>query len=299
VVSRSGEVLAGLFFGHPEPGRFTHWHEGVVTGVAAQAAIALDNARLFSEIKTAHEAAERSNEDLRRANTDLEQFAFSASHDLKEPLRMVAIYSQIVQRKFGRQLAAEAQEYLDNVIAAAKRMDALVQDLLAYTRSATVPVPADRASPVSADAALDHALTNLARAIEDAGATVERGPLPALLATEVHVTQLFQNLIENAIKYRSIEPPVVRIEAAREGELWRICIHDNGIGIAPEYREQVFGVFKRLHTSDKYSGTGIGLAICQRNVHRYGGRIWVESGEGGKGSKFCFTLPGADRKPEA
>jgi PAS domain S-box-containing protein len=292
VISRSGELLAGLFFGHADPALFTEWHERVAAGVAAQAAIALDNARLFSELTNSREAAERSNEELRRANSDLEQFAFSASHDLKEPLRMVAIYSQIVQRKFSDALPGEAQDYLDKVVAGARRMDDLVQDLLAYTRSAAMPTSEEVLTPVSADAALDRALTNLTRMIEDNEARIERGPLPSLSMTELHLTQLFQNLVENAIKYRRSEPPRVRIEAAREADLWRICVHDNGIGIGPEYREQVFGLFKRLHSAEKYSGTGIGLAICQRIVHRYGGRIWVESGGEGQGATFCFTVPG-------
>jgi len=296
VVSRSGEVLGGLFFGHERAGVFTEQHEDLLSGIAAQAAIGLDNARLFQESQGAREALAESNEELRRANSDLEQFAFSASHDLKEPLRMIAIYSQILQRKHGQSLDDSARDYLEKVLTGAKRMDKLVQDLLAYTRSSA---PVDHSEPVStvdAEAVFEQAVTNLSQSIQESGATIEKGTLPTLHVLEVHLLQLFQNLIENAIKYRGDEPPRIRIEAAREHNQWRLCIHDNGIGIAPEYREQVFGVFKRLHPSDRYSGTGIGLAICQRLVSRYGGRIWVESQGEGKGSTFSFTLPGGDFK---
>jgi PAS domain S-box-containing protein len=293
VVSRSGEVLAGLFFGHSEPAQFTEWHERTVTGIAAQAAIALDNARLFTEARAARESAERSNEELRRANADLEQFAFSASHDLKEPLRMVTIYSQMLERKYGKKLDPQAEEYFGYVINGAQRMNELVEDLLAYTQAAP-PSHSEVVPPAETDRVLDNTLANLKRALDESGATIQRRPLPVLLIAEVHLTQLFQNVIENALKYRGDERPHITIEAARDGELWRISINDNGMGIAPQYAEQVFGIFKRLHTSDKYSGTGIGLAICQRIVHRYGGRIWVESKGEGKGSTFFFTLPGAE-----
>ena len=292
VISRSGEVLARMFFGHPEPGQFTDWHERVVAGIAAQAAIALDNARLFLEVRKSRESLEQSNEELRRANADLEQFAFSASHDLKEPLRMVALYSQILQRRFGDKLEPEAREYFGYVVDGAKRMDKLVQDLLAYTRSAVLLESDVPATPIDASSVLEQVKGNLAPVIQESGAVIERGPLPSLAITEVHLLQVFQNLIENAIKYRSEEPPRIRVDAEREGDLWRISINDNGIGIAPEFADQVFGIFKRLHTSEKYSGTGIGLAICQRIVNRYGGRIWVNSAGEGRGSTFCFTLPG-------
>ena len=292
VVSRSGEVLAGLFFGHSETGRFTEWHEQVTSGVAAQAAIALDNARLFAEAGRSREAAERSNEELRRANADLEQFAYSASHDLKEPLRMVALFSQMLERKYRDKLDAEALQYLNNIVSGAKRMDALVQDLLAYTKSSAGAGPDEEITPLDAEAVLTRALSNLAQSIQESGATIEYGQLPTLCVSEIHLLQLFQNLIENAMKYRGTENPRIKITASQEGDRWRICVHDNGIGIAAQYKEHVFGLFKRLHTSDKYSGTGIGLAICQRLVLRYGGRIWVESAGEGKGSTFCFTLPG-------
>ena len=293
VVSRNGDVLGGLLFGHSAAGVFGQQHEELLKGIAAQAAIALDNARLFAESERARRALLRTNEELRQANLDLEQFAYSASHDLKEPLRMVAIYSQILKRKLGDGLADDTRQYLEYLLTGAQRMDRLVQDLLTYTRTSS---GLDDEQPALADtgAVLAQAESNLAGFIQDTGAAVESGPLPRLRVREVHLLQVFQNLIENAIKYRSDQPPFIRVTASREKGLWRICVHDNGIGIAPVYREQVFGLFKRLHPSDKYSGTGIGLALCHRLVTLYGGRIWVESEGEGKGSTFCFTLPGED-----
>jgi light-regulated signal transduction histidine kinase (bacteriophytochrome) len=204
---------------------------------------------------------------------------------------MVSIYSQMLQRKYRHKLGSEAEEYFNYIVTGAQRMDELVHDLLAYTQAAPMS-DTQVVTPVDADQVLEKTLGNLQRAVDESGAIINRGPLPTLLVAEVHLTQLFQNLIENAIKYRGEETPRIDIEAVREGELWRISIHDNGIGIAPQYAQQVFGIFKRLHTSDQYSGTGIGLAICQRIVHRYGGRIWVESEGEGQGSTFSFTLPG-------
>ena len=173
-------------------------------------------------------------------------------------------------------------------------MDKLVQDLLAYTKSSAAGEPLDAGSSVEAEAVLEQVVSNLSQAIRESGATIKKGPLPKLRVTEVHLLQLLQNLIENAIKYRGNTPPVIQVEAARDQDLWRISVHDNGIGIAPEYKDPVFGIFRRLHTSDEYTGTGIGLAICQRLVQRYGGRIWVESEGEGKGSTFHFTLPGGE-----
>ncbi|HYP14668.1 MAG TPA: PAS domain S-box protein [Bryobacteraceae bacterium] len=297
VVSRSGKVLGGLFFGHELARVFTEQHETLLTGIAAQAAIALDNARLFADSQRAREVITRSNDELRRANADLEQFAYSASHDLKEPLRMIAIYSQMLQRRYGDQLDATANEYLHTVLTGARRMDQLVEALLAYTTSSTQLQSSDAVPSVDARAVLEHAIANLSHAIQESGATIEIGALPRLRISEVHLLQLFQNVIENALKYRGNTPPYIQVQSTREQDLWRVCVHDNGIGIAPEYKDQVFGIFKRLHPSDMYSGTGIGLAICQRLVVRYGGRIWVESEGEGKGSAFCFTLPGGELNP--
>jgi signal transduction histidine kinase len=229
---------------------------------------------------------------LRRANAALQQFAYSASHDLKEPLRMVGVYSQMLQRRYHGKLDPEADEYLSFTVLGAKRMDMLVADLLAYTEAVAF-TDDDVQTPVNTEMVLSDALANLTGSIRENNAriTVQNLP-PALRVKDVHLLQLFQNVIGNAIKYRGESPPEIRVSAHQESAMWRICVHDNGIGIPPEYAQQVFGIFKRLHSGDKFSGTGIGLAICQKIVDRYGGRIWVESEGNGRGSTFCFTLPG-------
>ncbi len=289
VKSRAGKVFGALLFGHQRPGVFNEEHEQIVKGIAAQAAIALDNAQLFNESKQAQEALRQSNAELRRANEDLNQFAYSASHDLQEPLRMVAIYSQLLERKYGGKLDESAKEYIQYTVQGAKRMEMLVRDLLAYTQAADISdeeVPA-----VNAAAVLDKVLLNLKTAIDENQAVVSCSELLDVQVKEVHLTQLFQNLIGNAIKYRKADvPPHIEVSCREMDGFYQFCFADNGIGIPPEYQKQIFGIFKRLHTMDQYSGTGIGLAICQRIVERYGGRIWVESEEG-QGSRFYFTLP--------
>jgi len=230
----------------------------------------------------------RVEDDLRRANEDLEQFAFSASHDLQEPLRSVKIYSELLSTTCSEALDSQGLEFLTYLRSGATRMEMLVRDLLAYTQVTKFEKPVEAAD---SGAALATALANLGGAISESGATITADPLPSLPVHITHLQQLFQNLIGNAIKYRSPDrPPVVHIAAERRNGYWIFTVSDNGIGIEPEYKEKIFGLFKRLHTSDEYSGTGIGLAICQRIVERYHGRIWVES-EPGKGSTFRFTFP--------
>jgi len=230
----------------------------------------------------------RMEEEIRRANQDLEQFAFSASHDLQEPLRNIKIYSELLGCELGGNLHPDAQRYLEYVRSGATRMETLVRDLLAYTRAGKFEEPAE---PADANEALQAALSALSGAMTEVRARVTSTPLPTVRVHATHLEQLFQNLIGNAIKYRSPERiPEIDVGAKRQNDHWVFAVSDNGIGIESEYKENIFGLFKRLHTSDEYSGTGIGLAICQRIVDRYHGRIWVES-ELGKGSTFRFTLP--------
>jgi PAS domain S-box-containing protein len=237
----------------------------------------------------------RVQEDLRHANYDLEQFAFSASHDLQEPLRSIKIYSELLSRRHGNLINEEANTFLNFVKDGATRMEMLVRDLLSYTRASAVEHPDEL---VDANAAFAAALTNLTGAISETGATVTSASLPTVLAHSLHLQQLFQNIIGNAIKYRSPDrTPAVHVAARKQNGFWTFSISDNGIGIEPQYKENIFGLFKRLHTADQYSGTGIGLAICRRIVDRYGGRIWVDS-EPGEGSTFRFTIPaGEDGRP--
>lgn len=274
------------------PRRYTHADLELAEELARRAATAVENARLFTESKRSAEALTRSNEELQRANEDLNQFAYSASHDLQEPLRMVAVFSQILARKYSPQLDAEGQKYVGYMLQGARRMEMLLKDLLAYTQ--VVNYAPEELASVDANAVLEKALSNLGTSIREAGAVITCDELPELKIQEIHLLQLFQNLIGNAIKYRSKTAIRVHVSCERENELWKVRVQDNGIGIAPAYANQIFGIFKRLHNSDKYAGTGIGLAICQKIVERYGGRIWVESEEG-RGSTFCFTVPGAER----
>ncbi len=227
-------------------------------------------------------------ESLQEAIGELEQFAYSASHDLKEPLRNISIFSELLEKQYGETFDGRGQEYCRFVRTSALRMEQLVEDLLNYTKLSN----ANENEPVFSEAAkcLEMAIANLSQAIEESHAVIEAGPLPSVPMRSTHLYQIFQNLIGNAIKYRREEHPHVAITATQDPKFgWRFAVEDNGIGIRPEYQERIFGLFKRLHSATKYTGTGIGLAICQRIVQRYGGRIWVES-EPGRGSIFFFTV---------
>ncbi len=293
VRARSGEVLGGLFLGHSEPGRFTEAHEAIITGIAAQAAIAMDNARLFEQAQWAQTELKRSNEELRRSNQDLEVFAYSASHDLQEPLRTISLSAQIIERNFGGQLRGEDSVVLGNILAASKRMSALIQDLHAYTR---VTIYEEGPAPmVDSTRVLANVLESMWGAIEETKATVTTDELPPVAIHESRLAQLFQNLISNAIKYRGKEVPSVHV-GGQERDGWCVfSVVDNGIGIEAQYAERIFGLFKRLHGGDRYPGSGIGLALCQRVVEQYGGRIWLEQSSPGGGSTFCFALPSRAR----
>jgi len=232
------------------------------------------------------------NQALKQANADLEQFAFSASHDLQEPLRMVSIYSQLLQRKLSGKLDAETEVLLRHCMEGAMRLDNLMQDLLEYTRASSDAI--DSPQPVPLEAIVQHVISILQPGLQEAGATVTTDPLPALRIQAIHAQQIFHNLISNAVKYRSARPLQLHIGAEQgAGGHWTLAVSDNGIGLDPAYNEQIFGLFKRLHSSSEYSGTGLGLAICKKLADRYGGRIWVESIPG-EGSTFRFTLPLAE-----
>jgi PAS domain S-box-containing protein len=225
-------------------------------------------------------------EALRQSNDDLNQFVYAASHDLQEPLRLVALYSQMLQRKQTTQLDEQASQYLEFVLNSALRMETLLKDLLEYSQ-----VGALREGPpvvVSCGDVLQKVVMNLQASIEQSGAVITWGELPTVHAHEIRLVQLFQNLVGNAIKYRREDPPQIRVDANHRLTDWLFSVEDNGIGINSDYSQQIFGIFKRLH-GNKYPGTGIGLAICQRIVESYGGRIWLESTLGA-GSCFFFTL---------
>ncbi|KIL96833.1 Phytochrome two-component sensor histidine kinase Cyanobacterial phytochrome B [Paramagnetospirillum magnetotacticum MS-1] len=227
--------------------------------------------------------------ELERSNADLEQFAYVASHDLREPLRMVNSFLGLLDKKFGSTLPDDAREYIAYAKDGAKRMDSLILDLLEYSRIGRKAVP-DQA--IDLKPTLDTALSNLALAVEESGATINTpDTMPKLCVDSGEFVRLFQNLIGNALKYRSPDrAPVVSITAEFKGNAWEFRIADNGIGIEPQYFDRVFQIFQRLHARTETSGTGIGLAICKRVVSRHRGRIWVESVPG-EGSTFCFTIP--------
>ncbi|MBI1896048.1 MAG: HAMP domain-containing protein [Acidobacteria bacterium] len=244
-------------------------------------------AREISERVRAEEALQGANAALQRSNEDLKQFAYAVSHDLQEPLRMVSNFTGLLQKRYSERLDEPGREFMQYAIEGATRMQAMIRDLLAYSR--TMNVDEHQITRVDCNEALDKALLNLETAIEENRAHIDAGPLPVVRAAEVAMVQLLQNLVGNAIKYRSEEPPHIRIFCSKVAGEWRFGVQDNGIGIAAEYQARIFGLFKRLHTN-KYPGTGIGLAICSRIVQRYGGRMWVES-QDGRGSTFFFTLP--------
>ena len=229
-------------------------------------------------------------DDLRRANRDLESFAFTASHDLQEPLRTVALSGQLFRKRYGSQLDTTAIEYLNSMVEGVQRMSELITDLLAYTQAGNLD--AETPPQVAAETVLAKVLVDLQVVVTKNQASVTHDPLPVVPVQELHLRQLLQNLIGNALKYRKeSKPPRVHVSAVRQEQNWLFSVKDNGIGIAPEYQNQVFGIFKRLHVKgSKYEGTGIGLAICQKTIERYDGRIWVESNLD-EGSTFYFTVP--------
>jgi PAS domain S-box-containing protein len=249
-------------------------------------------ARDVTERKIHEQALREANEALTRANGDLQQFAYSASHDLQEPIRSISVYGEMLSQRYSDRLDARGLQYLSFMTTGAQHMEMLVKDLLAYTQTSEA---LSEPGAVNANIALEQALANVAEAIRQAGAVVSHDALPTVCMHEVELQQLFQNIIGNAIKYRKEdETPRIHVTARMEDGRWLFSIRDNGIGIAPAYKDTIFGIFKRLHTDAKYSGTGIGLAICQKIVERNGGRIWVES-ELGQGATFFFTVPPAER----
>jgi signal transduction histidine kinase/CHASE3 domain sensor protein len=244
-------------------------------------------ARDISERKRFEDILLRQSEELKRSNAELEQFAYVASHDLQEPLRMVASYMQLLAERYQGQLDVKADKFIGYAVDGARRMQSLINDLLALSR---VNSRGAEFTPTECDSVLGRVLHDLNAAIRETNALVECESLPTVAADEQQLGQLFQNLLGNALKFHAAETPHIRLRAQQQQGMWLFTVQDNGIGIDPQHADKIFVLFQRLHSRQKYDGTGIGLAICKKIVERHGGRIWVES-EPGKGSTFKFTLP--------
>jgi PAS domain S-box-containing protein len=287
-VLRSGEIFNDIEAHRRPDGQrvFMHVIKGPVRDargqiIGTQIMFWDETARKQAEERLAQTAAE-----LERSNRELESFAYAASHDLQEPLRMVASFTQLLAQRYRDKLDADGQEFIQYAVDGAVRMQRLINDLLAFSRVGR----GQPFSPTACEAALNDALSNLKLALDDAGAVITREPLPTVAADSSQLVQLFQNLLSNALKFRSREDPRIHVGARRDGAEWVFSVRDNGIGLEPRYADRIFVIFQRLHTRDEYPGTGVGLAICKKIVERHGGRIWVDSLPG-KGSTFFFSLP--------
>ncbi|NLX08752.1 MAG: PAS domain-containing protein [Chloroflexi bacterium] len=246
--------------------------------------VAINN---ITEVKQAENRLVRYSEELARSNYDLEQFAYVASHDLQEPLRIIVSYLNLLQQRYSGRLEADADEFIGYAVDGAQRLQALIGDLLAYAR---IDHEGQQFEPVDLHRVLERVLANLDSRIRESGASITSSRLPTLLADEQQMVQLFQNLIDNAIKFRRDEPPRIHIQAEQNYEGWLFAVQDNGIGVSAEDALKLFALFARLHSRVNYPGTGLGLAICRKVVERHGGHIWLEP-QGEHGTIFYFTLP--------
>ncbi|OGP86892.1 MAG: hypothetical protein A2031_06185 [Deltaproteobacteria bacterium RBG_19FT_COMBO_43_11] len=243
--------------------------------------------RDITERKQAAEQMKKLTQELERSNTDLAQFAYVASHDLQEPLRMVTSFVQLLQKRYQGKLDKDADEFISYAVDGASQMQRLINDLLKYSRVGT---HGKKLEPTNCNIVVTHAISNLSKTIKEADAVINIDHLPTISADYTQLVQLFQNLISNAIKYHGKKQPEILIRAINKGDNWLFSVRDNGIGIDKDYIDKIFVIFQRLHNKSKYPGTGIGLSICKKIVERHGGRIWVES-KLGQGSTFYFTIP--------
>lgn len=242
---------------------------------------------LEDRVRALEAELEKAKQDLKDSKAELVQFAYVASHDLQEPLRMVSSYLQLLTRRAGDKLDKDANEFIDFAVDGATRMQGMIQALLTYSRVNTKGKPFE---PTDCEAVFSKALANLQTPIQNSGAEVTHDPLPTIVADEAQMAQLIQNLIDNGVKFHNEEQPKVHVSAKEQGDDWLFAVRDNGIGIDPEFHERIFEVFARLHGKQDYKGTGIGLSVCKKIVERHSGSIWVES-EPGKGATFYFTIP--------
>lgn len=278
------ENLGGYFIVTASP---VYNENGRVVGSVHVARDISSRRQMEDELKFALDAKEELLEELKRSNKELEQFAYIASHDLQEPLRMVSNFLMLLERRYKGKIDDDADEFIYYAVDGAQRMQQLINDLLAYSRVTTTDNEYER---VDLETALDESLLNLQVAIQENNVKITHDNLPIVRGDSIQFAQLFQNLIGNAIKFRGKETPEIHVGVQGEGDDWIIQVVDNGIGIEPQHQDVIFKVFQRLHERHKYPGTGIGLSICQKIVERHGGEIWVDSTLG-EGSKFCFTVP--------
>ena len=285
------KVLGAIEFFSREPRHPDKWLLQITVSVGRQIGQLMARRLAEEEARLAHDEMEVKARELERSNEELQQFAYVASHDLQEPLRMVSSYTQLLERRYGDRLDGDAKEFMDFIVDGAARMKQLIEDLLAYSRVGT---RGRELSPTSSGAALDKALANLRAAQEASGAQVTHDEMPEVLADGAQLTQLFQNLVGNAMKFRGEEAPRVHVGVEGRDKAWVFTVRDNGIGLDPQYADRIFMMFQRLHNKAEYPGTGIGLAICKKIVERHGGHIWVES-KPGEGATFGFTLPKGEK----
>lgn len=243
--------------------------------------------------QAAEEKLEKAAEELHRSAKELDDFAHAAYHDLQEPLRSIASHLQLLQKRYQGNLDSDADDFIGFAVQGAQRMKEVIMDLLAYAR---ISHHGRTLRPADSSVILDHALGSLRESLKETGATIDQAPLPLVMADSLQISQVFQNLIGNALKFRREDAPQIKIAAWKEDGQWIFSIADNGIGIDPQYHEQIFSLFNRLHGPAAYPGTGIGLPICRKIIERHGGRIWLDSVPG-KGSTFYFALPAADTNP--
>ena len=288
VVKETGDEIGALVDGFNDMLSQIEARDGALTRARGELEERVhDLQREVAERQRAEKGLAERTVELQRSNAELQQFAYVASHDLQEPLRMVTGYTQLLAKRYKDKLDSDAFEFIGFAVDGVTRMQSLIRDLLEYSRVGT---RGHDLAMTDCNRVLDDTLKNLQAAIEESRARVTHDPLPVIMADQVQMGQLFQNLIGNAMKYRDSKPPEIYLGCKQEGNHWLFWVRDNGIGIDPQYAERIFIIFQRLHGRTEYRGTGIGLAICKKIVEHHGGKIWVES-ELGKGATFYFTIP--------
>ena len=287
VLRRDGGLIGVVQLSDKFDGEFNQADEDQLVQLAKFFTATFELQYVYEDLRLLTGALRQATQELQRSNAELEQFAYVASHDLQEPLRMVTSYLQLLERRYKANLDQDASDFIAFAVDGAARMQTLIQDLLTYSRVGTRGASF---KPTECQAVLEQVLMNLEVAIAESDADISSGALPSLSADASQLAQLLQNLIGNAIKFRGDSPPRIRVEAAQRSDEWLFSVQDNGIGIDPRYSDRIFQVFQRLHGIGQYPGTGIGLAVCKKIVERHQGNIWVES-QPDDGATFCFTIP--------